>query len=235
VTRSHAMTRLDPRLALTLLLTAVLLALAVSPAEALRTEKREKVRRQIREVKAWQLSRELDLDEEQARAFMPAHGDYEDRAEELELKREAIEAELDSLLADGGGARDERRMMLSLEKLKRVDLEMDANRQEFDRKMRRILRPQQQVRYELFERKFDAELRRMIRDAREEPRERPRAWRDSSRSESGKSESDRRESRETQKKTTGDSSKKTKKKDRSSDSKKSDKKDSSEERSSKSR
>ena len=148
------------------LLLGILLILIASPAEALRTEKREKVRSQIREVKAWQMTRELGLSEEQARSFMPAHEGFETRKSELDIKREAIEARLDSLLAGGGSPRSEREILESLEHLKRVDLEMKVNKREFERKLARFLRPEQQARYELFEKKFDAELRRMIRDVR---------------------------------------------------------------------
>ena len=168
MTRSASASRRDLWTGTAFLLLGILLILSATPAEALRTEKREKVRRQIREVKTWQMTRELGLSEEQARSFFPAHDDFETRKEELGLERENIEAELDSLLAAGGGARDERKILVSLEKLRRADMEMEANKKEFGRKMSRILRPEQQARYELFEKKFDAELRRMIQDLRRE-------------------------------------------------------------------
>ena len=55
------------------------LSLTALPAAALQERERQDLREQIRDVKAWELVRELGLDNQTAREFVPLYEDY-DRA-----------------------------------------------------------------------------------------------------------------------------------------------------------
>jgi hypothetical protein len=163
-TRIHSMTGQ----AITILILALMVCL-ITPREAnaLKESRRAQVRRQIHEVKTWEMTKELGLDEEQARIFFPAMEDYEGNRDRLRDKRAGVESTLDSLLG-AGGARADREILKNLESLKLIDREQTAHEDEYQRQLSRVLSPQQRARYELFERKFEARLREMIREVQRE-------------------------------------------------------------------
>jgi len=148
-----------------------------SPAVALKEEQREKVRQQIESVKVWQLTRDLDLSEEQAQSFFPAQKNYMERKESLRHEREAAERELEELL----NRRAEQKLITQqLDRIKGIDRESGSNELEFRKRIGRILSLEQQARYELFEKRFNAKLREMILDVqREEKRQDSGRGRDS--------------------------------------------------------
>jgi hypothetical protein len=137
-----------------------------STADALKEEEKENVRKQISTVKTWQMTEELDLSEEQATVLFPAQKSFEDRKTELSEQRQAIEAELDELLE----AKDQNREGIKekMASLKEIDEKSRANEDQFRSKLSEILTVEQQAKYELFEKKFDARLREMIRDIQKE-------------------------------------------------------------------
>jgi len=136
-------------------------------AEALKSSRREAVRKRIQTVKTWQMSQELELDEEQAKTFFPVMEAYEDHRDLLSEERAEVELDLDSLLAIGD-ERSDREILKKLERLKLIDREQAAQEDEYQRRIGRILTPHQQARYELFERNFQVKLRRLIREIQEE-------------------------------------------------------------------
>lgn len=153
---------------LTAALMAVLLAslLLVPEAFALKASRRQQVKQKINKVKSWEMTKELGLDDEQARIFFPAMESYENDRDQLSEERGDIEATLDSLLADGG-PRADAEILKNLERLRIIERKQTAHEDEYQRKLGRILSPQQRARYELFERDFEVRLRQMIRDIQE--------------------------------------------------------------------
>ncbi len=143
-----------------ILLIALLALLVAQSAGALKEERRAQVREQIRSVKVWELTRDLELSEDQAKVFFPEQQSHENSKEALRRERDTIEAEMEARL--GEGRRGDRQLLVYLERIKQVDKQISAQDDEFQRKLTRILSPEQQVRYELFEKRFDARLKQMI-------------------------------------------------------------------------
>lgn len=151
---------------LTVFLTSAFILLSFQTAFSLKEQEKEEVRKQISSVKAWQLTEELNLSEEQAQALFPAQKAYEGRKKELEKQREATEVELDNLLE----AREENKELIEkkLAQLKNIDEQTRTNEDQFRTKLSKILTVEQQAKYELFDKKFDSRLRQMIRDIKKE-------------------------------------------------------------------
>ena len=131
-------------------------------ASALKEERRAEVREQIRSVRVWELTRELELDENQARAFFAAEREYEEKLEGLRGERADVEAEMEARLREK--RKDDRQLLVHLERMRQIDKRIAVQEQEFERKMGRILRPEQRVRYELFEKQFEGRLKQMIQE-----------------------------------------------------------------------
>jgi hypothetical protein len=151
---------------ITICLFSALILLSTETAHGLKEEEREVVRQQISTVKTWQMTEELDLTEEQAQSLFPAQKSYEDRKTELTKQRETVEAELDELLK----AKEQNRDLIKgkMVRLKEIDEQSRGNEDQFHNKLSEILTVEQQAKYELFEKKFDARLREMIRDIQKE-------------------------------------------------------------------
>jgi len=150
------------------LILALLLTLKpAGEAEALQENRRAELRRRIHTVKTWELKKDLDLSEDQARSFFPLMESHDEERGLLREERRSVESELDSLLALDG-PRAEREILGKLERLKIIDRKQAARDEEYERRLGRILTPQQQARYELFERNFKARLKEMIRDIQRE-------------------------------------------------------------------
>jgi hypothetical protein len=176
-----------------------LLILCLSqPADGLKEEQKEEVRRQISTVKTWQMIEELDLTEEQAEDLFPAQKSFEDQKSELTDKRLEVETELTELLE----AKEKNRDLIKekMVRLKEIDEQARTNEDRFQEKLTRILTVEQQAKYELFEKRFDERLRQMIRDIQKEELDRKERS-DTRRIESGReAEETRRRERETSEK-----------------------------------
>ena len=147
-------------------LVSALILLNSQTAFALKETEKENVRKQISSVKAWQLTEDLNLSEEQAQALFPAQKAYEDRKEQLRKERQAAEKELDKLL--GAKEKDEALIKEKMSRLKSIDEQTRSNEDQFQVKISKILTVEQQAKYELFAKKFDNRLRQMIKDIKRE-------------------------------------------------------------------
>ncbi len=147
-------------------LVSALILLSFQTAYSLKEEEKENVRKQISSVKAWQLTEDLDLSEEQAQALFPTQKAYEDRNKELGEQREVIEEELDKLLQTE--EKDKDLIKEKMTRLKEIDEQTRVNKDQFQGKLAKILTVEQQAKYQLFDKKFDTKLRRMIRDIQKE-------------------------------------------------------------------
>jgi Spy/CpxP family protein refolding chaperone len=149
-----------------ILLVSALILLNFQTAFSLKEKEKENVRKQISSVKAWKLTEELNLSEEQAQSLFPAQKAYEDRKEQLRKKREAVEKELDDLLE--AEEKNDERIKEKMTQLKNVDEQSRSNEDQFRAKISKILSVEQQAKYELFEKNFEKELRQMITEIKRE-------------------------------------------------------------------
>jgi Spy/CpxP family protein refolding chaperone len=153
------------------MLMMILVVVIAMPVSALEERERKQVREQIRSVKVWQLTRDLELSEKQAYEFFPILEQYDRRGQQLKAQRRVSERELESLVKDGDDG--DARVQTLLRHLRDLDMQLDENKSVFQAKIRSILTIKQQAHYELFEKKFEANLRQMIDELRKRKGERP--------------------------------------------------------------
>jgi hypothetical protein len=180
------------------ILIALLVLLLAQSAFALEAERRAQAREQIRSVKIWEMTRDLGLSEQQARMFFPAEEEHEREKERLRHERKTIETEMEARLSEG--RQDDRQLLVYLERIKQVDETLAVHEREFERKLSRILRPEQRARYELFEKRFEARLRQLIKEIQRgeipEGAQRAPQYRDSDRERHEKNDPNGRQSKE---------------------------------------
>jgi len=142
------------------------LSLTALPAAALQERERQDLREQIRDVKAWELVRELGLDNRTAREFVPLYEDYDRARTRHRQERRGLEQTLEVLVKDSSRNGDQiRSVMLDL---RRLDERLQAEENAFRRSAMPLLSLEQQARFELFEKRFNARLREMIKDIRDD-------------------------------------------------------------------
>jgi Spy/CpxP family protein refolding chaperone len=125
--------------------------------------KREKVRQQIRALRAWRLTEALDLDEKTAAALFPVINQYDDRFETLTAAGARIHRELRRAVADGDDARTEE-LVDELVEHQRALWKLQEDR---FRDVRKVLTPEQAARILILlpeiDRAIHAEIRKAMR------------------------------------------------------------------------
>lgn len=147
-----------------ILLGGIILALLASPSLALQEREREELREQIRNVKAWELVRELGLDQQTAREFVPLYEDYDRARSRHRHERKGLEEALELLVKDSSRNADQIRSVMA--DLRRLDERQQNEESSFRRRAFPLLNLEQQARFELFEKRFNAQLREMIKGVR---------------------------------------------------------------------
>lgn len=142
----------------------ILATLGIATAQA--QPQREAVRDRIREVKAWQVVEDLGLDEDQAREFVPLMERYDRENDALKAERRRLEAELEELVKDVDANANPMRAVMA--DLRDLDRRKADNERWFRDQAYPLLSLQQQARYELFEKRFRAQIRELIKDVRRE-------------------------------------------------------------------
>jgi|Deesub1362A_J573_1020465.scaffolds.fasta_scaffold00882_13 Spy/CpxP family protein refolding chaperone len=125
-------------------------------------EDHEKIRERIETLRMWRLTKALDLDEATASRLFPLLNRYD-------KKRYRIEKAVRKDMRDLKRALDSRRMDELQEILQRIEdrhRELQRLNDEERAELKRILTPEQQARYLLFQYRFKRELREMIEKAR---------------------------------------------------------------------
>lgn len=145
---------------------SALILLSFQTAFSLKEQEKEKVRKQISSLKAWRLTQDLDLSEDQAQALFPTQKTYQDRKGQLRAQREGVEAELDGLLK--AEEKNDKLIKEKMAQLKDIDQQTRANEDQFNKKISKILTVEQRAKYELFEKKFQTQLHEIIRDIKRE-------------------------------------------------------------------
>ncbi len=159
---------------LIIMISLAFIAFAAAPAQALQEREREELRQQLRDVKSWQIAQELGLSDDQARRFVPLQEAHDIKRDEMRRERRRLESELESLVGDVSGNRE--RMRGVMLRIRDVDERIAGEDRHFRTQAYRILNLEQQARYQLFEKRFNAQIRNLIKDVR---RKQPGDQRDS--------------------------------------------------------
>ncbi len=149
---------------LIIMISLAFIVFAAAPAQAIQEREREELRQQLRDVKSWQIAQELGLNDDQARHFVPLQEAHDIQRDEMRRERRRLESELESLVGDVSGNRE--RMRGVMLRIRDVDERIAEEDRRFRSQAYRILNLEQQARYELFEKRFNAQIRNLIKDVR---------------------------------------------------------------------
>ena len=119
-----------------------------------------RIRRQLEQIKIWQMTREMNLPTDKAEKFFPLYNRYNHEMRSITSeRRQAINA-LDSSVNSRAGdpqVNDQVKHILGL------DNQLAATHMNFIKSLGSILSPTEVARYMVFEQRFDREIRERIR------------------------------------------------------------------------
>ncbi len=118
------------------------------------------VRKQLEQIKVWQMTKEIDLPTDKAEKFFPLYNDYNSQLRNVNAERRQAIRALDSLLNKNPEATE---LKKGIQETLNLDAQLADEHQKFIRSLQGILSPIQVARYLVFEQKFDREIRERIR------------------------------------------------------------------------
>lgn len=119
-----------------------------------------RIRRQLEQIKIWQMTREMNLPTDKAEKFFPLYNQYNGEMRSITSERRRAIDELDSSVNSHAGdpqIKDQVKHILSL------DGQLAATHMNFIKSLGNILSPTEVARYMVFEQRFDREIRDRIR------------------------------------------------------------------------
>ncbi|OGC76760.1 MAG: hypothetical protein A2145_01245 [candidate division Zixibacteria bacterium RBG_16_40_9] len=126
-------------------------------------EMAEKMHDRVESLRIWKLLEILDLTEEQSNVFLPAFREFQKNEGNYNQNRRELLDQLQKSLED----KDQRKMSEIVSKLKQNRLQMEQNRVQFLSKVDKILSPEQQAKFLLFQNRFEGRLRTEIMELRQ--------------------------------------------------------------------
>lgn len=126
-------------------------------------QKGERMQQRMESLRLWKLLEVLDLTEEQSNAFLPALREFQKSEAAYNENRRELLDQLQKSLED----KDQRKMSETVGKLKQNRLEMEQNRVQFLSKADKILSPEQQAKFLLFQNRFEGRMRAEIMELRQ--------------------------------------------------------------------
>ncbi|HEY9166289.1 MAG TPA: hypothetical protein VIS48_09030 [Candidatus Kryptonia bacterium] len=118
------------------------------------------VRRQLEQIKIWQMTKEMDLPTGKAEKFFPLYNDYTTKLKGVTAdRRDAIrnlDTAVDNQLSDA-------QIQKGIQKIMDLDYQLADIHAKFLQSLGGILSPVEIARYLVFEQKFDREIRDRIR------------------------------------------------------------------------
>lgn len=117
-------------------------------------------RKQLEQIKIWQMTQEMDLPTDKAEKFFPLYNAYNSQLRDINVERRQAVRALDSLLRKNP---EETGLKKRIQETLNLDAQLADEHQNFIRSLEGILSPIQVARYIVFEQKFDREIRERIR------------------------------------------------------------------------
>jgi Spy/CpxP family protein refolding chaperone len=121
-----------------------------------------KVEKRVRTMKIWKMTEELDLTEEQAARFFPLLNEKEDQFEELDKERQEILKKLGDIVWESKVS--EKEVNELIRRFEELDAKRMQIRNQFHEKSDEILTPAQMGKMVLFNHRFHAMMRDVIRE-----------------------------------------------------------------------
>lgn len=118
------------------------------------------VRKQLEQIKIWQMTKDLNLPNEKAEKFFPIYNSYVAQLRETVAKRRDLVRQLDQMLQQGAGD-DE--ISKQVDKITKLDEQLAEQHRHFINSLKGILTPTEIGKYIVFEQKFQREIRDRLR------------------------------------------------------------------------
>lgn len=119
-----------------------------------------RIRRQLEQIKIWQMTREMNLPTDKAEKFFPLYNRYNDEMRSITSeRRQAINA-LDSVV---NGRAGDPEISGQVKHILSLDNQLASTHMNFIKSLGNILSPTEVARYMVFEQRFDREIRERIR------------------------------------------------------------------------
>ena len=120
----------------------------------------QQIRRQLEQIKIWQLTKEMNLPAEKAEKFFPLYNRYNSEMKGITDERKSLIRSLDSAVDKHAG---ESELTGQIKHIVGLDDRLAATHVNFIKSLEEILSPTEVARYLVFEQRFDKEIRERIR------------------------------------------------------------------------
>lgn len=118
------------------------------------------LRRQLEQVKIWQMTQDMDLPNNKAEKFFPLYNDYNLEIRNIAVERREAVMVLDSLLKSNSEAPE---LKKQIQQILNLDGQLADKHHKFIQSLEGILSPIEVAKYIVFEQRFDREIRDRIR------------------------------------------------------------------------
>lgn len=129
------------------------------------------IRKQLEQIKIWQMTKEMNLPTEKAEKFFPLYNHYNQQMKTITDERRSTVRSLDSAVDNRAG---EKEISSTIARVLKLDDDLAATHVKFIRALDGILSPIEVAKYMVFEQRFDREIRERIRMMMMERRMPPR-------------------------------------------------------------
>ncbi len=143
------------------------ITLAQPPFEPPPRKRLKEVGKRIEMLKMWRLTKELNLDESMAAKVFPLMNRFDRKRMDLEIERFRLMRELRGMIREDISSEDRDKRIEDI--MKRLDENREALhrlRREERRALRKIFTPRQMAQYLLFQKRFEREIKHLIRKHR---------------------------------------------------------------------
>ncbi len=118
------------------------------------------IRRQLEEIKIWQMTKEMNLPTDKSEEFFPLYNKYNEEMRRTTTERQESVRKLDSMVNHGGSEPEMRGQIANVVAL---DSRLAGIHLKFIQSLGKILTPTEVAKYIVFEQRFDREIRNRIR------------------------------------------------------------------------
>jgi Spy/CpxP family protein refolding chaperone len=134
------------------------------PGEPPSKEQMEKVRKRVEMVRIWKLTEDLDLDEKTADRLFPILRKYDKK--KVELKSEMFKSRRQMRQLESGRSGEKVDAEKLLEDMEKNRARMRAIEEDQYKAIKKVLTPEQMVKYIAFEQRFRREMKQMLRESK---------------------------------------------------------------------
>jgi len=136
---------------------------AESPEPGTPPDKPGKMKEKVESLRVWKLLETLDLTEEQANSFLPAYREFQKSEGKYSQTRRELLDQLQKSLENN----DQKKISDLVAKLKQNRLQMEQDRVQFLTRIDKMLSPEQQAKFLLFQNRFEGRVRAEIMELRQ--------------------------------------------------------------------